>query len=157
MSGPTYPDDVQKALAYMNDAGWTYERLQGVLAIALQHLEQKSEPEIVLQWAEEPIEHTATRWGVRDGEWGNFEITLTVLAGDFYVVCPHCCRVCDPGIAEDGTEYRRAYFDDLRESPEALHYGVGDSHDFYCEESFLVCDRCSMRSSIPPWLDADYG
>lgn len=133
--------------------------LRAALSIALAELAAKSEapvyPELVIQYAEEDISFSAL-------DWRGEEVEVTIPAGTFYPVCPLCCRRTSPTAVEDGSEYRRTYWelDEIEGSVKyALLYGIGDSDDFSCDTTYLLCNQrdCWGRLEAPEWLEATYG
>jgi hypothetical protein len=84
---------------------------------------------------------------------------VTIKAGSFYLVCPDCWEHTRPSIWEDGTEYRKGYFDEIDEGEagdEAIVYEIGDNEDWACDDWGLLCNQCSSRLSVPDFMSAEY-
>lgn len=158
------PEDLREALGNVYATARTYSdsevhALRAALNIALTYVAPQVWPEMVVQYATEPITYEGVSWGRQGEEWGNWPHAFTIEAGWFYLVCPHCSERCHPSTAADGTEYRRAYTEDELEWSEHdgwLWYGVGDDGDFSSSAEYFLCDRCGQRSSIPEFMSAEY-
>lgn len=123
-----YPDDVQAALDYAAAEGWTLERYQAVLAIALHHLETEDMPEPLVQYAEDTIKLSS---------YGD-----PVVAGEIYVACPLCGPV-SWSVVSDGSAY------DTFDAPALAR---NDAGEFTENVSYFLCGSCGMRYSVPGWL-----
>lgn len=100
----TYPADVQAALDYAATEGWTKERYQAVLSIALHHLETPVLPEIVVMYAEDPVPFMVMGHK-RTGDGLEYtEVEGTIPAGQIYFVCPVCCRRTMPMFQQEAVE-----------------------------------------------------
>lgn len=159
------PEDLRLAMGQVFATARKYSdsevhALRAALSIALQYVSPPLPPEMVVQWADEPVEYLSTEWGFRDGVYGFFDVGLTVPEESFYLVCPHCWTPNNPSVATDGTEYMKAFTegDELAWNEElgVLTFGGDDDQEFTGDVSYFLCGQCNQRSLVPPWMSAEW-
>jgi hypothetical protein len=158
------PEDLQEAMSRVFETARKYSdsevhALRAALNIALQYVRMPDPayPEIVVMWTDEDTVYEGLCWRRNDdGEYGNWPWKYVIPSNTIYLVCPHCCQRTSPTAADEGTEYRRTYTDEMQFLGGYVTYGVGDSDDFSCNVSHFMCEWCNGRSTVPDWMDGEY-